>query len=114
MNKLILKVPNHQLLPQFNGVINKDFQQGFINYWRITTDNNGNEYATPQSFCWLFCWANNGKGFQKSGMKEARRIFQLAFGKFSFPNQKLYDFAKGKKHRYDKNLTYQQLDPLIP
>jgi hypothetical protein len=112
MNKLILKVPNHQLLQKFKGVNSTVFQKGVTNFWRITTDNNGNECATPQSFCWLFCWANNGRGSQQIGRDEARRIFQTAFGKFSFPNAVLNKFAH--EHRNDKNLTYQQLEPLIP
>lgn len=53
-------------------------QQGVRNRWRTYTDTNGKEQATPQSVCWLFCWATTGMGSEKAA-QQAQDAFDRIF-----------------------------------
>lgn len=115
MRQLRLQQPMNVLQGLFAQVNYADFQDGFQKYWR-TVSVNGQEYATPQSFCWLYCWANNGEGEQQIGMMGASRIFQAAFGSYTFSNDDLNTFAHDHRYESDVEFSYRnicELDTLL-
>ena len=57
--------------------------RGADKHWNVKCDKNGNYFATPQSICWLFCWAKTGKGSikaQDQSRKAFDEIFEPSFG----------------------------------
>ncbi len=98
-----------------NQVSSSEFIIGYQNYWR-TVRIKEHEYAMPQSFCWLYCWAKNGYGASNAGKEDAREIFLRIFDVNDnvFDNETLNAFAH--EHRYDEEFSYEllfELDSLL-
>lgn len=96
-------------------VSSSEFIIGYNNYWKIHRIKE-HEYAMPQSFCWLYCWARNGHIPNDEGMEETREIFLRIFDVNNniFDNEALNNFAH--EHRYDEDFTFEllfELDSLL-
>ena len=111
MNHTILKLTNADLQQHFDAVEHKKFQKGRTTHWHIETEN-GNEYPTVQSFCWLYCWAKTGMNSSQA-KEESERAFNLAFS-FTFAqvdNERLHALAR--RLRYAEKLTSEDSNELI-
>ncbi|MDL2238672.1 hypothetical protein LJC73_00545 [Bacteroidales bacterium OttesenSCG-928-L14] len=110
MKKIKLSHNNVQILRSLNNVRHHMFQNGINNHWQVIAEN-GKEFVTPQSFCWLYCWASTGMN-SSNAKEDAELAFNLAFD-FSFhqiDNESLHRLAR--RLRYKKNIESKDLDEL--
>jgi hypothetical protein len=92
---LQIKISEQDVQQWFSGVQHKKFESSVPLHWHIE-----NGSATPQSFCWLFCWAKTGKGSQKA-QQQAVSAFNAIF-RFTFNAvdcNKLHDFSEKVRYR---------------
>ncbi|MDR2144903.1 MAG: hypothetical protein LBE91_00380 [Tannerella sp.] len=111
MDQFKLKQSNETLQSYFANVENERFQNALYGHWSVEKVD-GNEYVTPQSFCWLYCWANTGMGSDRT-KKTAEIVFNNAFD-FSFQqvdSDRLHYLAR--KLRYKKLLNQQEKNQLL-
>lgn len=89
-------------------------QQGVEAHWRIWIDANGKEQATPQSVCWLFCWATTGMGTEKAAQQAQAAFDQIFDHPYDWLKQYL-PLCAARKFRYDhaKNIG-QQFNAYLP
>ena len=81
---------------QLDLVEHKTFAESLDKYWR----QDGSGRGTPESICWLFCWAHNGMGRRRT-RDHCRALFNeiIEIGYASFEHDIGYDFAR--RHRYN-------------
>ena len=87
-------------------------QQGVRNIWRTYPDTNGKEQATPQSICWLFCWATTGMGSEKAA-QQAQDAFDRIFDhSYDWLKQRL-PLEVARNLRYDLADIEQQFNAYL-
>ncbi len=84
-------------------VEHKTFEDALEKHWQLDRDGN----VTPESICWLFCWANNGMGkdgnpTQESCRARFNRIFDRKYKWFDYNIG--YEFARKFRYRKLRNL----------
>ena len=96
---LKMKVSPVEALKHLNRIDHATCQRGVSTRWRVGKDQNGIDFATAQSICWLFCWAKTGMN-SATARVQAHRAFDAIFDQpFNWLDQKL-DHALARKWRY--------------
>jgi hypothetical protein len=111
MENIRLNQRNVVLLSLFDTINHQTFQGGRNRHWQVVTQN-GVEFITPQSFCWLYCWAKTGMN-SINAKSLAKQVFNAAFS-FSFSevdNEHLFELAR--RLRYIETPTPEELNELI-
>jgi hypothetical protein len=82
------------------------FSEGLVKHWtRSETDRNS---VSPQSWCWLLCWAITGSGIE-SAKVESRMAFEKVFDWSNFDSIGM----DGEFHRCLRKLRYAEGRPMM-
>jgi len=81
-------------LAQLRGIAHARCQAAIRNHWHAT-----GKTVSPQSVCWLFCWAKTGLGSQRAA-EEARRVFDciLSIGFDAFDARVPHSWARAARY----------------
>ena len=78
-------------------------QEAAATNWETRKDKNGEDYATAQSICWLFCWGKTGMNSRKASI-QARVAFNTIFDRsYNWLSRRL-------DHELARELRYQEGD----
>ena len=78
-------------------------QEAATRFWQTRKDENGEDYATAQSICWLFCWGKTGLNSRKAST-QARAAFNTIFDcSYNWLSRRL-------DHELARELRYQEGD----
>lgn len=73
--------------------------KGISTRWRVSKDQNGDDFVPAQSVCWLFCWAKTGMNSEKA-RGQARRAFDSIFDQPFDRIERRLDHERTRTWRY--------------
>ena len=96
-----MKISRAEAAKHLKLIDHRTCQKGISTCWQVRKDQNGKDFATAQSICWLFCWAKTGMN-SETARGQARRAFNAIFDQTFNHLERRLNHGRARTWRYAK------------